>query len=58
MILRYHILFLLVCVLSLQAQPNVLVILADDLGYNDLGFQGSKDIATPHLDALAEQSVR
>ena len=58
MILRYHILFLLVCVLSLQAQPNVLVILADDLGYNDLGFQGSKDIATPHLDALAAESVR
>jgi arylsulfatase A-like enzyme len=38
--------------------PNVLVILADDLGYGDVGFQGCKDIPTPHLDALAKGSVR
>jgi len=34
-------------------RPNVIVILADDLGYNDLGFQGSEWIKTPHLDQLA-----
>ncbi|PHS17704.1 MAG: hypothetical protein COA78_02980 [Blastopirellula sp.] len=34
-------------------RPNVIVILADDLGYHDLGFQGSKRIKTPHLDQLA-----
>lgn len=40
------------------AKPNVMVIIADDLGYHDLGFQGSKDIPTPHLDKLASNSLR
>src|SRR5215469_17009495 len=39
-------------------RPNVIVLLADDLGYADLGFQGCKDIPTPHLDALAKSGVR
>ncbi len=39
-------------------RPNVLIIVADDLGYHDLGFQGSKDIPTPHLDKLAASSIR
>ncbi|MEY4977227.1 MAG: Arylsulfatase [Pseudomonadota bacterium] len=38
-------------------RPNVLLILADDLGFSDLGSYGS-EIATPHLDALARQGVR
>src|SRR4051812_20877035 len=40
------------------AKPNVLFIVCDDCGYNDFGFQGAKDIKTPHLDALAKQSIR
>ncbi len=40
-----------------EARPNILVILADDLGYADVGFQGCKDIPTPHLDALAKDAV-
>jgi arylsulfatase A-like enzyme len=40
------------------AKPNVLIILADDLGYADLGVHGCKDIPTPHLDRLAASGVR
>lgn len=43
---------------SFSAKPNVLLIVADDLGYHDVGFQGSKEIPTPHLDRLAASGVR
>lgn len=39
-------------------KPNVLLILADDLGYHDLGFQGATEIKTPHLDWLASEGLR
>ncbi len=39
-------------------RPNVVVILADDLGYGDLGVHGSRAIQTPHMDELAAQGVR
>src|SRR5258707_571419 len=39
-------------------RPNVLIILADDLGFADVGFQGCKDIPTPNLDRLAQLGVR
>ena len=38
--------------------PNVVFILADDLGYGDLGAYGATDLATPHLDRLAREGVR
>ena len=37
---------------------NVLVIMADDLGWQDLHCQGNKAIRTPRLDAFATQGVR
>jgi arylsulfatase A-like enzyme len=40
------------------ARPNILLIVADDLGYGDLGFQGGKDVPTPNLDRLAGSGVR
>ncbi|WP_435006099.1 sulfatase-like hydrolase/transferase [Tundrisphaera lichenicola] len=39
-------------------RPNIIVLLADDMGYADVGFQGCRDIPTPHLDALSRASVR
>jgi arylsulfatase A-like enzyme len=39
-------------------QPNVIVILADDLGFADLGVHGGKDIPTPHIDSIAKSGVR
>ena len=43
---------------STQAHTNVVLIFADDLGTLDLNCYGSKDLHTPHLDALAARGVR
>ncbi|MEL6896684.1 MAG: sulfatase-like hydrolase/transferase, partial [Planctomycetota bacterium] len=39
-------------------RPNMLFILADDLGYGDVGCYGAPDVRTPHLDALAAQGLQ
>src|SRR5512137_1123672 len=50
--------FSLLAMLAPAAQrPNIVVILADDVGYSDIGCYGS-EIATPNLDALAAGGVR
>jgi arylsulfatase A-like enzyme len=39
-------------------RPNVIIFLADDLGYGELGMQGNKEIPTPHIDSIAKAGVR
>jgi arylsulfatase A-like enzyme len=41
-----------------ERKPNVIVIIADDLGYADLGMQGSAIIPTPNIDSIAKNGVR
>ena len=54
----------LIAPLSARAQtptarpPNVVLIVADDLGWTDTGFGGSRFYETPHLDALAAGGIR
>ena len=42
---------------ALLAKPNMIVIMCDDLGYADVGFNGSKDIPTPHIDSIARNGI-
>ena len=55
---RLFLLFALCSSLSAATQPNVLVIIADDLGYADIGVHGGKEVPTPNIDALAASGVR
>lgn len=51
---------LLFCATALQAadKPNIIYILADDLGYGDLGCYGQKMLTTPNLDKLAAEGMK
>ncbi|MCA6295951.1 MAG: sulfatase-like hydrolase/transferase, partial [Phenylobacterium sp.] len=44
--------------LAAPARPNIIVIIADDLGFGDTGAYGSPQVKTPHIDALARDGVR
>lgn len=56
--------FILLCVALLSTaaaaapRPNIVFILADDLGYGDLSSYGASDIATPNIDRLASEGIR
>ena len=59
---RYVILVAVLCAFATPApaeeRPNIVLIMADDLGYSELGSFGQKLIQTPHLDQLARQGMR
>ncbi|MDE2713931.1 MAG: sulfatase-like hydrolase/transferase [Verrucomicrobiota bacterium] len=56
-----RILFVLICVAPLLVaaeKPNIILVMCDDLGWGDVGFNGNKIIRTPHLDTMAKNSLR
>ena len=44
-------------ILQTDCAPNIVILLVDDLGFNDVGFHGSPQILTPTIDALAEKGT-
>jgi arylsulfatase A len=56
--MRSILLVALFAVASAAAKPNIIFIMADDLGYRELGSYGQTIIKTPHLDKLAAQGMR
>ena len=57
---RFLNIFLTLSITTLAAseQPNIIYILADDLGYGDLGSYGQEIIETPRLDRMAAEGLR
>ena len=43
---------------SAARRPNIVLLLADDLGYGELGCQGNPQIPTPHIDSIADNGIR
>ena len=43
---------------GLSFKPNIVIFLADDLGYGDVGVFGNKTVRTPNIDALASDGIR
>src|SRR3954447_20695987 len=39
-------------------KPNFIIILSDDVGWAEFGFQGGKDIPTPNIDSIAKNGIR
>ena len=46
------------CSTKVKQKPNIIIIITDDQGYGDVGFNNNSQILTPNLDLLANQSIR
>ena len=60
-IASYILIGLAVCLTGIagdKMKPNLIVIMTDDMGYADVGFNGCRDIPTPNIDRIAESGVR
>jgi arylsulfatase A-like enzyme len=57
-IIAYTLLLCPILAVAADEKPNILVFLCDDTGYGELGFQGNKEIPTPHIDSIAANGVR
>lgn len=63
---RFLLICLGLCIFSVQytfsqnktTKPNVIVIMTDDMGYNDVGFNGSTEIPTPNIDRIAKAGIK
>ena len=53
-----NLIIVIACLSCDQKQPNIVLIVADDMGYGDLGCYGVRDIKTPQIDQLAREGVR
>ncbi|MCP5112997.1 MAG: sulfatase-like hydrolase/transferase, partial [bacterium] len=50
-------LLMLSAVVVAAGHPNVVILVADDLGWNDVGYHGS-EIRTPHIDSIASRGIK
>ena len=48
---------LISCSKSINEKPNIIIVMTDDQGYGDLGFNGNEIIKTPNLDQFASESI-
>ena len=56
--MRFLLLFFAVTMNATERLPNIVLLLADDLGYGELGCQGNQEIPTPHIDSIAKNGAR
>ena len=50
--------FLCIQVFAQDTPPNIIVVMADDLGYETIGANGGTSYSTPHIDAMAQRGIR